>query len=208
MRRELQTVTIFARVCDLIRKIKTDNNLSTQLCPPQKFRMRSKDSIKKNIQLKKIEQIDEESDVEEIKDEFDKINRRRKYDQISTSNETIEFPLNKNESSKKRVSTVNRKRKRSRPKLIVNESESGSEYSVHPTNARSEDTRKSPIKIVIKSKVTARPTKRRKDRMDSEGRGLFARNHIRFKKSKAKSKAKGKSKSIIPNYERAQSYVL
>jgi hypothetical protein len=84
MKRELQTITIFAKACNIIRQLKSEHNLFTQIAPIQKFVMKTSSQIKASIARKNLPKI---SEVEEIKYEESSLKRVRKYHDISNYDE-------------------------------------------------------------------------------------------------------------------------
>ena len=51
-KRELQSVSIFAKACSIIRRLKEDNNMCTQIEPAKRFEIRPIEAIKKSLQKK------------------------------------------------------------------------------------------------------------------------------------------------------------
>lgn len=169
-KRELQTVTIFAKACDTIRQLKVDNNLCTQLEPVKKFTMKTKEQIKASIARKELTMISE--DVEEQKYQSPKINRKRKYCEISSCTRSSERDIR---SSKRNSTKPDPENNIKDPKY-------------NPENS------KRPAKMILSTKKLEFQSKRRKETSIPRNRLMYVRNpRITSKQTKLKRSKKPKN---------------
>ena len=84
-KRELQTVSIFDKACSIIRRLKEENNMWTQLEPAKRFEIRPIELIKQSIEKKRFKKITETKveEEKEIKASPKRRERKRKIEEIS-----------------------------------------------------------------------------------------------------------------------------
>lgn len=194
MKRELQKVTIFSRACSIIKKLKAENNLFTQLEPVKRFEAKPIHLIKESLKRQKEEKSKPEPVIEEKKVTPTKAKRKRKFEQISTPTAS---------------SDGDEDRKVRDFKEIHHSEDSDSEYEARPLTNLSTTSYQRPSRLeFLKTSTTNHKTKRLKEKSIPRNRLMIVRN-TRRRDYIFKTKPRKESTAPINSaHKNAQEYVL